>query len=150
MRVQVEISRKKMFERLKTLDEYSQRSVKKVIRDTTLELAGDAKIMLSKRVTYNKRARRHIRSRPGQAPRFETGRFWRGLKYKFSPKGWVGYVTTDNTAADKKGRRYPWMLESGTKTIKKRPLFKRLQRQKFKAYRLRVGRAMIDAIRRSR
>jgi hypothetical protein len=79
-------------------------------------------------------AGRKQRSAPGQPPRRETGRYMRSVGLRFSPKGWVGTVSTTASAVDKKGRRYPWMLESGSKHYAKRPAFKRAQRAMRGAY----------------
>jgi|RhiMetdeSRZDD1v2_1073273.scaffolds.fasta_scaffold362830_2 hypothetical protein len=140
------IDSRRMFARFKKLDETATRRIKEEVRDTTKDLHGDAQNAISKPVTKG-RGGRTVRSRPGQPARRETGRFWRALKWKTSPKGWVGYLTTTNVASDKKGNRYPWMLESGTKYIKKRPLFRMLKRRKAREYRRRIGRVMIDCIR---
>lgn len=138
-----------MIERFRKLDQAAQDRVKAVVASSTKNLLGDAQELVGKPVTVSKRGRL-TRSRPGQPPRRQSGRFLHSLKWKTSPKGWVGYVTTTNLATDKHGRRYPWMLESGTKFIRKRPVFKRLQRQFVKRYRRDVGRAMIEAVQASR
>lgn len=137
------------FARFKKLDDLGQRYVKAEVIATTKDLYNTARSEVSRPVTKG-RSGRLVRSRPGQPARRETGRFWRSLNWKLSSKGWVGYLSTDSTATDKSGNRYPWMLESGTKYIKARPLFKRLKRMKAREYRRRVGLAMLEAIRGAR
>lgn len=138
----VQVESKRVLEKFKRVSDAAAANVKRVIAETTGEALADAKARANIPVTKGQR------SRPGQSPRRETGRYWRSLTSKLSPKGWVGYLTTSAEAQDAKGRRYPWMLESGTKTVSKRPLFKAVQKAVKRKYQQKVGRAMIAAVRR--
>jgi hypothetical protein len=135
------IESKRMLARFNKLDEGAQQKVKAEVLGATKAMFNDARNLVGRAVTEGRKGRK-VRSRPGQPPRRETGRFWRSLVWKTSPKGWVGYVSTNN--------RNPWMLESGTEHIKKRPVFRRLQKQMVREYRRRIGQAMIAAVRGAR
>ena len=144
----VAVESRNLFAKFKRLDAAAQSGVKAVVRSVTQDVQADIKKQLDRPVAKRARGRK-VRSKPGQSPRTDTGRMKRSIKMKFSPKGWVGSVTTDSTAQDKKGRRYPWMLESGTKTIKKRPLFKRAQRKASKTFGRKMANAMTQAVRKA-
>lgn len=143
----VSVDARGLMEKFKRLDVAAQAGVKGVIHATTLEAKNEIVGLLDRGVSKGRGGKQ--RSRPGQPPRTDTGREKQSVTAKTSPKGWVGTVSTDNTAADKKGRRYPWMLESGTKTIAKRPLFKRVQRKLKKPFQLAMANAMSDAVRKA-
>lgn len=81
------------------------------------------------------------RSRAGQPPRKDTGRLQQSIRVKHVSRT-KSYVTVD--AADKQGRRYPWMLESGTKTVGKRPYAKKAQRKFKKVFQ----RELLEVVRR--
>lgn len=135
-----------LFFKFKRLEAAAQAGVKAVVRDTSHAVAADIRKMLDRPVGKSQKGQK-IRSRPGQPPRSDTGRERRSINVKTSPKGWVGTVSTDDTASDTKGRRYPWMLESGTKTIKKRPLFKKAQRNAKKGFQRAMAKAVVAAVR---
>lgn len=137
-----------LFEKFKRLEQSAQDEVRQVIRETAQRGQKLAAQLASVPVVKGRRGQR-VRSRPGQAPRQDSGRLRRSIRWKTSPKGWVGYITTDNSAQDRKGNRYGWMLESGTKTVRKRPLFKRVQRLTKRQFQREIGAAMIRAVRRA-
>jgi hypothetical protein len=140
----VTVEAKALFEKYKMLDYGAQKNVRVVIAQHTEEMARNARGLLGRRVL--KKGKEVIgRSRPGQPPRSDSGKYLSSIRTKISPKGWVGAVSTSNVAVDRQGRRYPWMVESGTKTAKRRPLFKKIKRDQVKAYR----RAILGAMRES-
>lgn len=140
------VDSRRLMARFRKLEAGATINIRAAVRESTQEAHEASVRFVAVPVATGRRGQR-IRSRPGQSPRSETGRLKRGLIWKLSPRGWVGYVTTNRTATDAKGRRYPWMLESGTRNAKKRPIFKKVQRKLARKFRQRVGRAMIDAIR---
>ncbi len=136
----IQVESRRMLDRFRRLDAGGQRYVKEAVASTTQSVFSDVRALASVAVVGN------ARSRPGQPPRRDTGRLVRSIIWKLSPKGWVGYVTTTKESQDSKGRRYPWMLESGTKHVKKRPLFKRAQKAAKRKHQQAVGRAMMRAV----
>lgn len=137
-----------MMQKFARLESSLRDEVKVVIKESTQEAVAYAKELASKPVTVNRRGKK-IRSRPGQPARSETGRLKRSITGRMSPKGWVGTITTTDESTDKNGNRYPWMLERGTRTVKKRPLFVKVKKLIKKKFRPRVGRAMVDAVRKA-
>lgn len=117
--------------RLKAGDAKMAKAVTTVVANYTDALESGIRRAISVPVNRVNRRGKKIsqRSRPGQPPRKDTGRYVGSLKKKLSPKGYVGAVSTGDSARDKKGRRYPWMVESGTQHMRKRPAFKRVQRE---------------------
>lgn len=123
--------------------------VRQVVIEHTAKLEAEIVTQASKPVQTTTRRGKAVklRSKRGQAPRKDTGRLVHSIRSKISPKGTKGTVTTGPSAVDAKGRRYSWMLESGTATIKKRPLFTRAKRKLKKAYLAAIVAAAKAAIR---
>lgn len=145
----VRVDATKLYEKFKRLDAKASAGVREVIKSTTLAVKEDVVKRLNTPVgtVVGKRGGVRVtqRSKKGQSPRKDTGRMQRSVNVKFSPKGWVGSVTTGPEASDAKGRRYPWMLESGTKKVKKRPTFKKAQSAMKKTY----TKNILDAVQRA-
>lgn len=144
MSSRVQVDARGLFEKFRRLDLSLQEGVKAVVRKTADGVRDDVVQMLDRPVSKSGKAGRTVRSRPGQAPRTETGALKKSVRVKTSPKGWVGTVTAD--AADAKGNRYPWMLESGTDKMKKRPFMKKAQRKAKKPFQRAVAKAISDAV----
>lgn len=145
MKVKVDMQR--LRDKVRRLDEQESRACKEVIKRYGERAYTEVKSLLNRPVS--KRAGNFIqRSRPGQPPRTDSGRMSRSIQLKFSPKGWRGTVTTTDVAQDKKGRRYPWMNESGSQYVKKRPLFARVKRKLVRPYRRDLALAVFGVARR--
>lgn len=115
-----------LIKRLNRLSEAATAPVQALVRKTAEDVRGEMTRLVATQVGSNRKGTG--RSRKGQPPRRDTGRLQQSIRTKHVSRS-KSYVTVD--AADKQGRRYPWMLESGTKTVGKRPFAKKAQR-KFK------------------
>ena len=124
--ISARVDAKRLMERFRKLESAAQRPVGNIVADYARQAEDMIKTALDKPVA---RARdgKVRRSRPGQAPRRDTGRMRNSIRIKNGKTTMVKYVTID--AKDKNGNRYPFMLESGTAKIKKRPFVKRVQRK---------------------
>lgn len=111
--------------------------VRRVVANNAKALEGEMKRLTDKAVSTGRGNRpggvkagkgaATLRSRPGQPPRKDSGRLQKSIGTKILGDGTRAAVSVN--ADDGRGNRYPWMLESGTKHVKKRPFAKKAQRK---------------------
>lgn len=144
----VRVEARGLMEKFRRLDAAAQSGVQAVVRAYTDKTEAEWKRLINKPVGKSGR-RGSARSRPGQPPRRDTGRTINSIRSKIVRNGMIGEITTTASASDKQGRRYPWMLESGTKTVKKRPAVKKAKRKFAKPYARDMALAMRAAVRKA-
>jgi len=115
-----------LLRRFKALEARLQAPLQRTIDRYAADAADQLRDQLSKPVTAASGRAKLKRSRPGQPPRMQTGKLRNSIRIKAGRNTYSRYVTLD---AERNGARYPFMLESGTRRIKKRPVIKRVQRK---------------------
>lgn len=113
--------------------------VRPVVARNLKELEAEVERLVGK--AFSGGSKRAGASRAGQPPRKRTGRLQSSIQRQVTGDGTRGVVTVN--ADDGKGNRYPFMLESGTKTVAKRPFVKKAQRNQKKKF----SRDLLNAIR---
>lgn len=148
--ISASVEAKALLEKLKRADAAALIGVRAVVMRAALEAQAEYQRLVSvpaQGIKGNRHAGvRGVKagaSRPGQPPRKRTGRLQKSTHVRTKFRGLAAYMTVD--ATDAKGRRYAWMLEAGTKHVKKRPAIKKVQRKVAKTFRP----ALVAAIRRA-
>lgn len=124
--INAKVDARRMLARFKALPARLQRPV--IAEVAALANMAEVEVRAKYSKPVGRRGQRVVkRSRPGQPGRMDVGTMRAGVSQRMKTP-LIRYVTVDAEAVSD-GARYPWMLESGTRKMKKRPAIKPVQRK---------------------